>query len=155
MKYFEDYQKGEKFTYKATYKITEEELLEFGRRWDNLPIHTDKAAAEKSMFGSLIASSSHLYAIAVSLSNKANAELCPAVISGLGVNKMDFLKPARVGDILRMTGTTLECRLSNSRKNAGLIVNRNELINQNNEVVLLLEGTFLVRCRATEVASAI
>ena len=95
----------------------------------------------------LIASSAHLYAIAVSLSNTANTETRPAVVAGIGINKMDFLKPVRPGDVLSMKSSTLDCRLSDSRENTGIIADRSELYNQNNEAVFAVEGSFLVHCR--------
>jgi acyl dehydratase len=51
--YFEDYAVG--FEMKGgAYEVTEEEILEFGRRFDKQPIHNDPEAAARSHFGGLV-----------------------------------------------------------------------------------------------------
>ena len=55
MKSFEDLKPGDSFTSESVL-VTEEEILEFARRYDPQPIHTDAARAASGPFGGLIAS---------------------------------------------------------------------------------------------------
>jgi acyl dehydratase len=63
MWYLEDYWVGKTIESVDRYIVTEEEIMEVGRRWDPRPFHTDREAAAKSYFGSLVACSAHLFAI--------------------------------------------------------------------------------------------
>jgi acyl dehydratase len=54
---------GQEFRFGAV-RMTEEEILGFARRYDAQPFHTDRAAAEASIFGGLIASGLHTQAAA-------------------------------------------------------------------------------------------
>jgi acyl dehydratase len=47
MKYFEHYTGGLEETLPESHIMTEEEIIEFGERWDPQPFHTDRVAAEK------------------------------------------------------------------------------------------------------------
>jgi len=58
VRYFEDVTVGETHDLGA-YTADREELLEFARRYDPQPIHVDPDAAERTMFGGLIASGWH------------------------------------------------------------------------------------------------
>ena len=147
MRYYEDFTEGRVWDYDARYELTEAELLEVGRRWDPQPFHTDPVAAEASMFGGLVASSVHLFAIATSLGASVPADQRTAAVSALGFRMLKLHAPARPGDVLRMRTTVLERRLSNSRPGVGVVTNRSELRNQSNDLVYDHEGAFLVHCR--------
>jgi acyl dehydratase len=56
MQYYEDLEPGTTTRGTLEYLVTEEEILEMGRRWDPQPFHTDPVAAEDSPFGGLVAS---------------------------------------------------------------------------------------------------
>ena len=51
LRYYEDLEVGSTAATDATYLVTEEEVLEFGRRFDPQPFHTDPEAAAASVFG--------------------------------------------------------------------------------------------------------
>jgi acyl dehydratase len=152
MKYLEDFQVGEKQLARGDYLVTEEEIVEFGTRFDPQPFHTDPVAAADSIFGSLVASSVHLFAISVSLSRHLGEPA--AAVSALGFDEVRMLAPARPGDRLRLRCETLGARRSRSRPDCGVIESRSELYNQRGENVMSYRGAFLVRARdALEVAS--
>ena len=44
--YFDDLVIGESYSF-GPYRVTEQEMLDFNRRWDPLPIHLDAAAARR------------------------------------------------------------------------------------------------------------
>ena len=51
----------------GTYELTAQEIIEFARRWDPQPFHIDEEQARESVFGGLVASSLHLFAICTRL----------------------------------------------------------------------------------------
>ena len=58
VEWFEDYEVGDEFLGEPV-KFTEEEILDFARRYDPQPYHIDREAAKASQFGGIIASGYH------------------------------------------------------------------------------------------------
>ena len=58
-RYWDDYEVGQKFPLGST-SFTEQEIVDFARTYDPQSFHVDRAAAEKSMFGGIIASGWHV-----------------------------------------------------------------------------------------------
>lgn len=149
MKYFEDFEMGELRESPRRHTVTEEEIIEFGNRWDYQPFHVDPEAAKSSPFGGLVASSTHLFAIGVSLwcHRDFEQEEKSAAISALGFNNMKMKSPARPGDVIKGTSVVIEKRASNSRPEAGILTMRNEVINQRDQIVFEYEhaGLYLRR----------
>ena len=145
MKYFEDFSLGQVQRSPRVHRVTEEEIMEFGRRWDSQPFHVDKAAAEQTEFGGLVASSTHLFAIAIGLWNDPELPQAErtAAISALGFDNMKLRAPARPADVLTSSTTVLAKREAASRPNAGILVFLNEVINQADELVVEFESAAL------------
>ena len=57
-RYFEDITDGEPLHCQKLI-ITREDIIEFAKRFDPQPFHTDENAAKESIFGGLVASSLH------------------------------------------------------------------------------------------------
>ena len=148
MRYFEDYHLGRVFEYDEKYLISEDEIMEVGRRWDPQSFHIDPDSAKNTPFGGLVASSVLLFAVAISLGNRVKEEERPAAVSALGFNNMQMHSPARPGDELSMRSTVIESRQSNSHRKLGVVSCRNEIINQRNEIVFVYEGTAFLKRRA-------
>lgn len=147
MRYFEDYVPGEFKFFSGEYIVTEDEIIEVGQRWDPQPFHIDKKASEESLFGGLVASSVHLFAMSVNLGNKVAANERCAALSALGFNHVKLHTPARPGDIMRMKEIVIEVRLSNSRPESGIVNISNELYNQRDELVFSFDVAALVQTR--------
>ena len=145
MKYFEDAEIGACTVFPATYTLTEDNILHMGREWDPIPIHTDKAAAEQSIFGGLVASTVHLFAIATKLSRSVKEEW--AVVSSLGMRDLKNHAPGYPGDVLGGRNTFTAKRLSRSKPGFGVIDYRSELFNQDEKVLLELSGAALYRLK--------
>ncbi|MEZ4288698.1 MAG: MaoC/PaaZ C-terminal domain-containing protein [Polyangiales bacterium] len=96
-------------TSKATYKLEEDEIIEYCKKWDPLPMHIDRAAAAKTEVGKLFTSALHTLAIAIKLSYTMRDEPT-AVVIGLGWDEVKFHSPACVGDSLRLRGEIIEKR---------------------------------------------
>lgn len=144
MLYYEDYTVGLALEGGA-YPVTEEEILEFGRRFDAQPIHNDKTFAEKSHFGGLVAPGCLTFCIRTALGNQLPFR--PALVAGLGVEKMDLAKPVRPGDVLSLRLVVTDRRLSSSRPDRGIITMEHTVLNQQGEAVLSMISRMMVHVR--------
>jgi acyl dehydratase len=147
VKYFEDFVVGQERTHQGSYTLTEAEIREVGERWDPQPFHIDPVAAEASLFGGLVASSVHLFAILTAIGRAQPLEHRVAAVSALGFDKLRNHAPARPGDELRSQGKVLESRASRSHPELGVVRSSGELVNQRGEVVFSDEASFLIRRR--------
>jgi acyl dehydratase len=147
VKYFEDFVVGEERIHTGSYMLTEAELREVGERWDPQPFHVDPVAAKASLFGGLVASSVHLFAILTAIGRRQPEEHRVAAVSALGFDKLRNHAPARPGDELRARIKILEARASKSRPDLGVVRNSASLFNQQGEDVFSWEAAYLVQRR--------
>lgn len=144
-RWFEDYTEGEVLQFGA-YAITEDEILDFARRYDPQAFHLDHAAATASHFGGLVASGWMTASVLMRL-------LCDHFIATTssmgspGVDGLRWLQPVRPGDVLGARVTVVSTRRSQSKPDRGVVQVRQEAINQRGEVVLSMLGMGLFRCR--------
>lgn len=144
--YFEDMAVGFRSS-SGPYLVSEEEILEFGRRFDPRPFHTDPIAAKDSVFGGLVAPGSLTFAIRAALVGRL--EQRPVYLAGLGLENMDLPNPVRPSDQLFLTIECLDRRESASRPEAGIIRFGNTMINQHNDIVLHLIAKVMVAKKYT------
>ena len=144
--YFEDYEIG---TQMATgeHVVTSEDIIDFAKRWDPQPFHTDARKAEQSIFRGLTASGAHIFAISVLLRHQFKPK--PAVLAGLGYDELRFPNPVRPGDRLSFRSECLEKRESRSKSDRGVIVFRSEVLNQDGQPVATMKSTIMVARRPT------
>jgi acyl dehydratase len=148
MRYFEELSVGVKATFRDEYKVTEEEIIEVGKRWDPQPFHTDPVAAKDSIFGGLVASSAHIFSIYVRIGNtEIDEDIHVAAVTALGFDKLQWHTPVRPGDTLKNTYKVIKSRESKSRPDLGIVTMDCRVFNQNDETVFTLECTFLVKKR--------
>lgn len=145
--HYEDYQVGITFRIEASYSPSEQEIIEVASKWDPQPFHIDKVAAEKSLFGGLVASSAHAFPIFVYLGQQGGEHMKAAAISALGFDKLRFAAPIRPDDTLYIEWCCIEKRLSASRPFAGIIVCENHMYNQRDELVFSGQVSSLVHRR--------
>jgi len=144
MKYFEDVTVGAERVFEAEYRVSEQEIVDMGQRWDPQPFHTDPVAARASMFGGLVASSAHIFCIFVSFSKgEIDSDKRIAAVSALGFDKLRWHAPVRPGDVLRMRSRVISTRESKSKSDLGIVTVANTIFNQNDEAAFTLESTFL------------
>ena len=117
-----------------------------GKEWDPIPIHTDKNAARKTIFGDIVASTVHLFAIATKLSRSYKEEW--AVVSSLGMSEFKNHLPAYAGFVLEGRNTFTAKRESSSRPDMGVVDYKCELINQDGQVLFEFSGAALYRLRS-------
>jgi acyl dehydratase len=70
-----------------------------------------------------------------------------ASLGSPGVEKLAWPAPVYPGDVLTMRNTVLESRPLASRPRSGLVKSRNEVLNQDGQVVLSMEGVGFFRRR--------
>lgn len=144
-RYLEDLQVGQEIEI-GTWRLDREEVVAFAQQWDPQPFHIDPVAAAASIYGGLVASSLHLFAICTRLFFD-----CPrpfAVLAMLGKDAIRFPNPARVGDVLTYTTECLEVRPSRSKSDRGVVRLRDRVTNPRGETVLCQEVTLLIARRA-------
>ena len=135
-RYLEDLQAGEKFQ-TASATITEAEALEFARKFDPQPLHTDPEAAARSPFGGLIASGWHTAAIVMRLTADARP-FGEHTVLGLGVDGIEWPQPVRPGDTIQVEIEILSIRPSQSKPSHGIVKLRSTARNQRGEVVYIV-----------------
>jgi len=150
MKYLEDFVLGE-VEKVGEYLLTQEEIIEFGKKWDPQFFHIDPEAADKSVFSGLIAAGAHL--VAITVLQLVTHQPRVSVLAGLGWDEVRFLGPARPGDTLTLFRECLEIRPSTSKLDRGIVRNRLTLGNQNGQPVLSYVDTILVAKRPSGLES--
>lgn len=121
-------------------KVSKEEILEFGRRFDPLPLHTDEDAAAESRFGGIIASGFHTLAVLQRLSVDTLFSQA-AIIAGREMGSIRMRAPVRPEDVLHGTMEIVEVRARDD--GTAVVHSRGTLTNGSGAVVLELEGTTL------------
>jgi acyl dehydratase len=143
--YWEDFYPGQ-VRETSGYSLSEEEIIEFGKKYDPQPFHTDKDKAKESVFGGLIASGWQTASMGMRM-------LCDlylleaASLGSPGVDELRWVKPVRPGDTLRLKSTVLETRASASRPDMGTVRSRSEVYNQHGELVMHMSGVGMFRRR--------
>jgi acyl dehydratase len=132
------------------YSLTEDEIVEFARRWDPQPWHVDREAAQRSPMKGITASSAHTYAIAASLLNRIGP------IAGIASlrHEIDLPAPARPGDVLTLSIRCVEKRPSATRLDRGLLTLDMSLVNQAGECVMQMRSLMMLKTRAAGAQSA-
>src|SRR5260370_29726618 len=140
-RYFEDLKAGGRFK-SATYKVTEEAIINFAREFDPQPFHLDAAVADQTMFKGLIASGWHTAAITMRLFVQTLNFSEGAI--GLGVDELRWPNAVRPGDGLQVETEIIDLRVSRSKPSHGVVRLRNVTVNQHGEVVQTMSASALV-----------
>ena len=127
----------------GAWELTREELIEVASKWDPQPFHTDEAAAREAVFGGLVASSLHIFAICTRLFFDHADRI--QVMAMLSKDKIRLHSPARVGDTLSYQTTCISRTPSSSKPDRGTIVLSDVVKNQDGDEVMTQEVTLMVR----------
>jgi acyl dehydratase len=143
--YWEDFYPGQVLE-TGGYSLSEEEIIEFARKYDPQPFHIDSEKAKQTFFGELIASGWQTASICMRMI--CDLYLIEAASLGSpGVDELRWVKPVRPGDTLRLKSTVLETRASSSRPDMGTVRSRSEVYNQHGELVMHMSGVSMFRRR--------
>ncbi len=149
--YFEDFHPGKTFHSVYTYKVTAEEIKEFGEKYDPQPFHIDEAAGENSFFKGLAASGWLTAAIVMRL--RVQSMPVSGGMIGAGVEDIRWTQAVRPGDTLRTEAEIQHVRRSSRRPTFGIVRSRTTVYNQRNEVVMRSTVNFLAPLRDPSVVS--
>ena len=144
--YYEDYEIGKtRETFGRT--ITETDfVIHAGHTGDFFPHHVDAEFMKTSPFGHRIAHGTMTFAIGIGLTA---TEVNPVAFT-YGYERLRFPKPVFIGDTIRSRIAILSKEPDPKRLAHGRIVEKCEVLNQRNEVVMACEHILLVQMRPAE-----
>ncbi len=140
-RYLEDLKVGDRFK-SRTYKVGEEQIVSFAREFDPQPFHLDRAVADKTLFGALIASGWHTAAITMRLFVQTLNFAEGAI--GLGVDELRWPTAVKPGDELQVEVEIVDLRESRSKPSHGVVRLRYVTTNQRAEIVQTMFASALV-----------
>ena len=123
--------------------VSREEIVAFASQFDPQPFHVDADAAGRSAYGGLIASGWHTCSLAMRMACDAFL-LESASVGSPGLDNIRFVKPVRPGDTLRVRMSVLEARPLRSKPHVGLVKHAWEVLNQEHDAVMTLEGYVMI-----------
>lgn len=149
MLYLDDLVVGQRFA-SGRVRLEAESLTRFAAEFDPQPFHLDDVAAQGTLFRGLAASGWHTAALTMRL--LVDSDFKPAGgIVGAGLDTLQWPRPTRPGDELRVEVEVLEVRPSNSRPGQGIVKVRVSTLNQADQVVQMYVGNLVVRRRSSAV----
>lgn len=133
-RHYEDFAPGDAFDL-GSLTVSRADIVAFAAEFDPLPFHLDDAAAEASLLGGLAASGWHTASLMMRL--YVDGLLADtASMGGAGVDRLDWKRPVRPGDVLTATARVLDMRTSKSRPEMGIVRMGITLRSAGGEVVL-------------------
>ena len=146
--YFEDFRVGQVIEL-GSCTVSKDEIIAFARKFDPQPFHIDEAAAERSIYGGLIASGWHTGSLFMRL--LYDGLLSHAASMGSpGQDELRWIKPVRPGDTLSARGLVEELIPSRSKPDRGLIRTTYEVFNQDGDKVMMVRGLGMFGKRPTK-----
>ena len=146
LRYFEEFTVGEtRETFGRT--ITETDfVVHAGHTGDFFPHHMDAEFMKSSPFGQRIAHGTMTFAIGIGLTAR---EINPAAFT-YGYERLRFPKPVFIGDTIRTRITVSSKEPDPKHLTLGRVIERCEVLNQRDEVVMACEHILLVQMRPTK-----
>ena len=140
--YFEEFESGTQYKIDGVI-IDKNDMMNFAKRYDNIPLHTDEEYAKSTIFGNLIApgvmSFMSVWAKYLEI-DLAGEEL----IAGKST-KIEWLKPVYAEDVLSAVCTVSGLTKRNEKN--GLVELTFEVFNQKGELVLTDVTEMIVKCK--------
>jgi len=138
-----DLQIGQRFE-SPTVTLDKAQALDFARQFDPQPFHLDEAAASQSLFKGLATSGWYTASMCFRLFHDSQLDLHGGII-GRQIESMQWPRPVRPGDTLRVVTTV--ARLERSEKNPryGTVVFDHEAKNQHGEIVFFMRSHVLAQ----------
>ena len=143
-RYFEDLAEGEHLNCQPVI-ITRETIINFAKSFDPQPFHIDDNAANKSIFGGLVASSLHTLSSCTRVVVEAQGNI--AILSGVAIDEVTMFNPVRPGDTLTVEAWWTDLRRSQTKPDRGFAAIKCKVTNQKGEEVIEYGYRYLVACR--------
>lgn len=129
--YFDEFKVGDTIEIPPVV-INKDEMIEFAKRYDNIPLHTDEEYAKTTHFGRLIAPGVMSF-MAVWAKYLEIDMFADELIAGKST-KIEWFKPVFAEDVLSAKGTITKLTKRNEKN--GIVELTIEAYNQNGELVL-------------------
>lgn len=146
--YLEDLRVGQRIC-TAEIEVTAAGIKAFAAQFDPQPFHLDEAAAAASLFHGLAASGWHTAAMTMRLLIDGGLPFAGGSV-GLG-GEIEWPRPTRPGDRLRVESEIVEIIPSRSKPRQGIARVRSVTLNQRDEAVQILTAKILVLRRPASV----
>ncbi len=143
MLYLDDIKPGDRYHGGGAVTVTEQDIFAFAKLYDPQPFHLDPEAAKGTLFAGLAASGWHTAAMAMRMLVDGEHKFAGGFV-GMGIEQLQWPRPVRPGDRLRVETEVLEVRPSLKRPDQGVVRVRLIALNQNDEEVLRWLGNLLV-----------
>lgn len=124
--------------------IDEKEMLDFSRRFNNIPIHTNEAYAKNTKFGRPLASG--VMSFLVVWANYVPQDFAGDELIAGKSSKIDWFKPVFAGDVL--SGKAEVTAITPRNDYNGILEITIDVVNQNGELVLKNVTESIVKRRA-------
>lgn len=147
-RYFEDFQVGQTWTYPA-WTLTEEKLIEFAKRYDPQPIHTDSNSVAARVYGGVIASG---WQTALDCITPFLEEVMKDTVglASPGLEAFEWNQPVRADEPITPQTRVLETRTSKSKPDRGIVKLEFSGINGKGDIVWRAVGIFFIGNRSIE-----
>jgi acyl dehydratase len=145
--FFDDLKLGDQFKTPGV-TITDEAIIDFSLKYDPQYFHMDREAAQKSIFGGLVASGFQLLALAFRLVFDSGL-----LVNNLGGNAADevrWIKTVKAMDTISVIAEVLELKPLASRPDRGMVRFKYIVKNQADEVVTTFILTQFMKRRVEE-----
>jgi acyl dehydratase len=133
--YLEDLYVGQRFA-AGPVSVTAAEIKNYAAAFDPQPFHLDEAAAKQTIFHGLAASGWHTVALTMRMLTAGALPIATGVI-GVGA-EVEWPRPVRPGDELRVETEVLAIKPSRSKPNQAVVTVRSTTTNQNGDPVQIL-----------------
>ena len=143
MLFFDDIRPGDAMR-SPSYEIHHDEMVEFARRWDPVPMHLVPDAAGPAS-GGPTASGTYVLAVKSRLLHELPDSV--AIFGSAGYDEVRFHEPVRAGDVVHVVMEWLEVRASQSKPDRGVVRLRISLVNQDAVTVMSHFDTLIVQRR--------
>ena len=148
-RYFEEFEVGHIYEHRPGRTISEADNTWFTLLTMNThPLHFDKEYGNATEFGKVLVNSTFTVAVMVGMSV---SDISQKAIANLGWPDIVLSHPLFIGDTLYAESEVLETRLSESRKNAGVVTVRTIGKNQDGKEVASFKRSALVPTKGNAV----
>jgi acyl dehydratase len=146
--HWEDFEPGAVAVY-GPRLVTREEIVAFAAEFDPQPMHLDETAARETLLGGLGASGWHTCCLLMRIIADGYV-LNSSSMGAPGVDEVRWLKPLRPGTRIRVRTTVLDKRVSNSRPERGFVRFKDEILDEQGEVISDLTFSQMLLLRRPE-----
>ena len=141
--YFEEFELGSKTQIEPAV-INKDEMVDFAKKYDNIPLHTDEEYAKSTIFKSLIAPG--VMSFMSVWAKYLEVDLAGDELLAGKSTKIEWMKPVFADDVL--TSICTVSKLTKRNEKNGIVELTFEVFNQTGELVLTDVTEMIVKCKS-------